>query len=411
MTIGGANLTGFAGVGGPYRYGPDLTGAIDVNTGAAIPDGLPDYINEGAVGLVIDDVDFGLAIMKPTLFNIIPGLENYTPMFISAKAAVGYAGLVGVDEDILSVRAEDVEVNINTFYWPIPVPQVNAVVNAGLQLFGPPSINYKLSNSFKDFTEDLNGNGLLDLGEDINRNGVLDAGEDLNGDGILQESEDKNTNGIIDPAGFMLPAGGNNGVFLDFTEEIIQAKIGYAEINLAGFVQLSASMAFTKKGSETVTLSNGETTIVTSLAIGINDANGFIGVPSGGHGYFWDSNNDGRINEDDQVNDAAVGLAIRDLDLGVVVAKELVISLDGLDVGMYMAVKADINFIGLVGVPDDVVLNAQDLRLDLNTGLRASINTGYTRDTTTGAISFDDAGVSFGFVTMNSPGAPGATPR
>ena len=61
MTLGGANLSGFAGVGGPYRYGVDLVGGV--NGG---PDGLLDSINTGAIGLVLDDVDFGLAIMTPT---------------------------------------------------------------------------------------------------------------------------------------------------------------------------------------------------------------------------------------------------------------------------------------------------------------------------------------------------------
>ncbi|MEI7786163.1 MAG: hypothetical protein WCK08_17355, partial [Betaproteobacteria bacterium] len=117
LTLGGSNLTGFAGVGGPYRYGPDLTGGKNKDTGADIPDGLPDYINDGAVGLAVDNVDFGLAIMQPASFNMIPSLSAYTPKFISAKAYVGTAALVGVDEDILTVKAQDIEINVNTFYW------------------------------------------------------------------------------------------------------------------------------------------------------------------------------------------------------------------------------------------------------------------------------------------------------
>ena len=45
---------------------------------------------------------------------------------------------------------------------------------------------------------------------------------------ILDAGEDRNQNGIIDKAGFALPAGGDNMVFIDFTEEIVQAKVGYA---------------------------------------------------------------------------------------------------------------------------------------------------------------------------------------
>jgi hypothetical protein len=147
-------------------------------------------------------VDFGLAIMKPTAFNMIPGLESFIPKFVSAKASVGTAALVGVDPSILTVKAQDIEINVNTFYWPIPDPVTQTAVNAGLQLFGPPSINYAQSASFKNFTEDLDGDGVLRTStEDKNSNGWLDSGEDLNSNGLLDLSEDRNKNGRIDRAG------------------------------------------------------------------------------------------------------------------------------------------------------------------------------------------------------------------
>ena len=401
ITLGGANLTGFVGIGGPYRYGDDLLNA----DGLSIPDGLPDNINEGAVGLVIDDVDFGIAVMVPTLFALIPGAEGFTPKFITAKAHVGYAGLVGIDRDILSIKAEDVDVNINTFYWPMPhSPEPNTetalrtlelALNVTLQLFGPPSINYQAT--FPNSPEDKNENGILDLyDEDLNKNGNFDAGEDLNNNGTFELTEDLNRDGLLAANGFALWAGGNNAVIIDFKEEIIQAKIGYVEANLAGFLQLSASMAITKKGSESVTLSNGETTTITSVSIGINDANGFIGMPSDidndgvMEGYFYDSDGNGRINESDATNPDAIGLVVKNLDLGVIVAKELVIGLGGIKVGVYLACQANIDLIGLVGLEDvPVILNARDLKLDLNTGARIALTTGFTRDPETNAVSYD----------------------
>jgi hypothetical protein len=211
MTLGGANLSGFAGVGGPYRYGPDLN-----------QDGMLDYVNSGAVGLAIDNVDFGLAMMKPSIFAGIPALEASSPQFVSAKANIATAALVGIDPSLISAKMQDIEVNINTFMMGM------GYVDAVLQVLGPPYIDFKNSQSFKDFTEDSNHNGVLDLGEDLNANLRLDPGEDLNGDGILQLSEDRNQNSYMDKAGFALPAGGNNMVFLDFNSEIIQAKVGYA---------------------------------------------------------------------------------------------------------------------------------------------------------------------------------------
>ncbi|MDZ4123485.1 MAG: hypothetical protein U1E02_04800, partial [Hydrogenophaga sp.] len=368
LTLGGANLTGFAGIGGPYRYGPDLIG---LNGG---PDGIPDLVNETAVGLEITNVDFGLAIMTPALLDSIPGLGQYAPKFVSGQASVGSGSLVGIDPTLMEVRAEDVVVNINTFVVSNAPPQVNAA----LQLFGPPSINYKLSPSFKDYTEDLDG------------------------DGDLSPAEDRNQNGKLDSAGFMLPAGGNNGVFLDFDSEIIQAKVGYAEINLGGVLQMSASMAFTKRGAESITLNNGEQTIVTTLAIGINDANAFMGIPVGGKGYFYDSNSDGRIDESDEINAEAIGFVIQDLDLGLIVAKESVIRLTGIDMGVYLAGRATVEKVAFVGVPG-VVAEARELAIEINTGARVSIDFGnFVRDETTGAVSYAaDFGVSAGFTTID----------
>jgi hypothetical protein len=75
MTLGGANLEGFAGIGGPYRYGPDLD-----------QDGILDYVNESAVGLEVHDVDFGFAIMSPMQLAMIPQLQAASPFWVSAKA-------------------------------------------------------------------------------------------------------------------------------------------------------------------------------------------------------------------------------------------------------------------------------------------------------------------------------------
>ena len=340
LTLGGSNLTGFVGIGGPYRYGVDANG-----------DGLLDNINDGAVGLVLDNVDFGLAIMTPSLAGMIPGANQIVPNFVTAKAHVDYAGLVGIDPSLMDVRAQDISININTSY----IPALGAAGNAALQIAGPAYINYQTSFPATAATPST----------------------------------------AATPAGFALPTGGGTSILLDYDSEIVQAKVAYAQINLAGFVQLSASMAFTKRSSESVTLSTGETTKITSLAIGINDAYGFIGVG----GYWQDSNGDGRINELDTTTGSGVGLAIKNLDLGLIVASELKVGLDGITVGVYLAADAAIDSIGLVGVPG-AELVAESLSLNLNTGLRASIHSGFTIDASGNAI-YSDAGVSFALTTID----------
>ena len=391
FTIAGSHLTGFAGIDGPYRYGDDVTGTIK----EGVPDGLQDNINNSAKGVVIDDVSFAFGMFSPTVLSFLPdSLQKYVPKFFTVKASVGTAGLVGIDKDILEVTAKDIEVNINQFYWQLPEKRLELAVNAAIQLFGAPTINWK--KSFPDSPEDRNKNKILDLyNEDKNSNGILDPGEDLNNDKILDLSEDLNKDSKLAAYGYAVPAGGNNAVIFDIEGALIQVKIGYVEVNLAGFLQLSGSMAMTMRGGEKVTLSNGEVTTVQTLALGINDANGFIGVPSGGHGYFYDSNGDGRINSSDEVNKDATGLVLQNLDVGVLVAAEIGIGLDGVTIGTYLAAKANLDKIGLNNVPN-VVLNARDLKLDINFGMRFKLTTGFTVDEETRAVSYntDNLGVS-----------------
>ncbi|MEN9774726.1 MAG: hypothetical protein RL322_1796, partial [Pseudomonadota bacterium] len=389
VTLGGAALSGFAGVGGPYRYGPDNDG-----------DGLRDQINGGAVGLAVDNVDFGIALLKPVAFDLIPSLKQYLPQFVSAKATIGEAALVGIDESILSAKAEDVEVNINTFYWSLPDPATSKAVNAGLQLFGPPSINFPASKSFQE--------------------------EDQDQDGAIDPGEDRNRNGTLDPAGFAVPAGGGRSVLIDHDEEIIQAKVGYAELNLAGFLQVSASMALTKRGAETVTLSNGDQASVSTIALGISNANGFVGIPSFENGvprgYFVDADGDGRIEgrsvyeggvlvrgEEDPsggtrvvgTNDSAFGIAIEQLDLGVVLAREMVIGPSSLDFGVYLAAYADVREIAVVGLPDGITVKARDLRLELNTGARATLPGDFNLDPLSGIVSVDLANIDLALASID----------
>ncbi|MEN9775556.1 MAG: hypothetical protein RL322_2626, partial [Pseudomonadota bacterium] len=384
MTIGGANLTGFVGINGPYRYGDDLNA-----------DGLPDKINEGAVGMVIDNVDFGVAIMMPQVLSFLPFDLPIKPWFIAVKAKVGYAGLVGIDRAVLDVRAEDVEVNINQFYLDGAGPEVNLAI----QLFGAPTIDWR--SSFPRSPEDRDEDGVFDTyDEDINNNGRLDPGEDRNENGQLDVTEDLDRNGVQASYGYALPAGGNNAVIIDFEEMIVQAKIGYAAINVAGVLQLYASMAFTLKAGDAVTLQNGEKTEVMSLAFGINDAFGFIGVG----GYWRDGNNDGRIDERDIpfVNTSAVGIALQDLDLGFIIARELIISTTRISIGVYLAAKIRLDKLGLVGIPG-VVLEAENLQIDLNLGFRMSLQFGQLiKDEATGAVSYQ-AGFkpSFGPMTVD----------
>jgi hypothetical protein len=145
-------------------------------------------------------------------------------------------------------------------------------------------------------------------------------------------------------------------------------------------------MAFTLKAGDSVTLQNGEKTEVMSLALGINDAFGFIGVG----GYWRDGNNDGRIDERDVpfVNTSAVGIALQDLDLGFIIARELIISTTRVSIGVYLAAKIRLEKLSLVGIPG-VILEAKNMQIDLNLGFRVSLQFGQIiKDEATGATSY-----------------------
>lgn len=102
----------------------------------------------------------------------------------------------GDSSDLRFVDTTFVDFNIPTFDNAIPY----AVIVADFDGVG-------------EWTEDLNGNGVLDEGEDYPQfNGILDPGEDDNGNGVLDPgedtatlngridvSEDRNGNGYLDP--------------------------------------------------------------------------------------------------------------------------------------------------------------------------------------------------------------------
>ncbi|GAG98218.1 unnamed protein product, partial [marine sediment metagenome] len=104
MTIGASNVQAFIGMKGPYwTYaddaivnGGDNDGKFDENE--ADPD---------AVGLVIEDFDFGMAILKPV--NILDFGK-----YFSLKGSAEQISLVGIDDVTLSAESLLVEVNLSS---------------------------------------------------------------------------------------------------------------------------------------------------------------------------------------------------------------------------------------------------------------------------------------------------------
>ncbi|MCH8490524.1 MAG: hypothetical protein LAT81_11430, partial [Oceanicaulis sp.] len=188
MQIGAINVSGFAGIG-----------ESDPDSGSIIPRG------DDRVGIEIDNANLGMAIIQPIGLGgfEIPGLSAALPQYLSVKASVDSAGLVGMDE-FLEARIEGVEVNINTGFLPGLPP--------GFQLLPMPYI---------DFTQnrlDIDGlNEILDLVE-------MFAGEDALGDlaNLVGPVFDEEGRGLAIDTGLE-----GEEIFLDFDEEIIQARVDY----------------------------------------------------------------------------------------------------------------------------------------------------------------------------------------
>jgi len=99
LTIGGSNLYGFAGVNGPYRQDSNGDGTIDGS----------DSPNPDAVGLSLEGMTGGLALMKETL----PGLNNYYGLHAEANTLQ----MVGIDG--LTASADNIKIEVNDVKDPL----------------------------------------------------------------------------------------------------------------------------------------------------------------------------------------------------------------------------------------------------------------------------------------------------
>jgi len=98
VKVGIGNGYAFAGIGGPYWTDSNGDGIIDEND-------TPD--SEGALGVILGDVEFALALMKPV---VAQGQPPSTVSYYALKAR-GSAALVGIDGLTLAVDKMEIQVN------------------------------------------------------------------------------------------------------------------------------------------------------------------------------------------------------------------------------------------------------------------------------------------------------------
>ena len=340
--IGASDVSVFVGLNGPYKK--------DANN-----DGVLDAPNEDAVGLWMEDVDFGFAQMEPTL----PGLSELFPSFHAVKADAAAVEFVG-GGDIFELGAQDISITVNDgSNWP-----------GGI---GPAVVDW--SSSFPAETADANA----------------DDGGDSDGDGK------------IDPAGFEVGTGGAP-VYIDYDgNQRIGASLENAQLNIADFVHATGNFSFEKgpqtlvdlgtglpgniadlaaplvttiqdaitdaaglEGHETLSISDDLATIynldVATTQFGASDVSVFVGMNGP---YKVDSDNDGDLTDETPDKNAA-GLWIEDVDFGFA---QMEPTLPGLSevFPSFHAIKAKANAAKLVGF-DSVEMGTDAVTLTINDG-------------------------------------------
>ncbi len=162
----GITLTAFDGsvlVSEPVLVDGVAYGDLDKD-GVVDPDETAE-LNERAVGLAVENVDFGGVILEPTISSLaalfsVPEnvIKKFSPKFSSLKATGDAVRLVGFDDEEFQLAAEGITINYNNgTEWP-----------GG---FGPPVVDFANTGAFVDELSrfaallDTNNNGAITVGE------------------------------------------------------------------------------------------------------------------------------------------------------------------------------------------------------------------------------------------------------
>jgi hypothetical protein len=357
----------------------------DLNGDTLVDMGETGELNGDAIGLVIEDFDFGMAIIRPT------DLGDFAKYF-ALKASANGIELVGVPG--ATVHAENLLVEINQSSPSVYGNPLFPVVDFETSY---PSEQQALFDALVVLL-DANSNEILDTGE---LDGVLEGGyaganistaeqlvllldaggappEILTVEEVLArfneafvaaheldiKTADLDHDGKFDPAGYEVNTGGTP-VYLDMNSPLIRAQ-GFVEINLFDTVYLTGSVAFELGPTHDVTLSDGITTKhVSTMTIGAADVTVFIGT---GGPYWEDDDHDHEIS-DGELSDDAIGIHITDLDVGLV----LMVSTDPDNAGVYVAGKIDLPTFGLVGIDGLTAEGSGDIEFNIGVGLSGGL--------------------------------------
>ncbi len=375
MTIGASNVHAFVGINGPYwEEDKDGDGQIDKSTDPAL-----DEVNEDAAGLVLNDLDFGLAIMKPTN-PLDPGKYFALKGTATSISLEGISGVTATAQEIVVEMNQSTPSVYGVSLFPV-VDFASTYPSEQLALFdtsqdGKVTVSElraldgqaSFAGLYADTTPDTDIVELETLVQtlDTNHNGLLELTEAYPLAGATAvDAADLDGDGKLDPMGFEVPTGGDP-VYLSMDSSLVWAQ-GFVELNIFDALCLTGSIAFELGPTQQVTLTDSTTKTVTTMTIGADSVTAFIGA----NGPYWtDTDGDhSAVDDPDELNSNSIGFHITNLDVGVMVMA----CADPLDLGVYLAAKASVEGFGVVGVNVLEATGRFDIALNVGIGLGSGV--------------------------------------
>jgi Ca2+-binding RTX toxin-like protein len=313
LSIGGKDLQAFFGINGPYWIDADDDGEIDRDGLGQIVDA---ETNDKAVGLVIDNLTFGLTLATPT--NTLDPTR-----YVALKGSANMIGLVGT-EDYITMRAENliVELNISTPLlggFPL-LPVIDWVDSFGSQGYGVKTGARNPDQS--EITVNLTMEELL-----------IKAGIGFMTMDVL---------GVVSLSGSLgIEIGPSASVTLVNGTQKAVKTLTFGAANVYGFIGYNGPYVHDSNNNGYVDRGDFNTNLDGSLGAPIAVRDGLAGRPK------------------------AVGFAINDLDIGIM----LMVATDPADAGIYLAAKVDVESFGLVGINGLSATGRFDVQLNVGFGL------------------------------------------
>lgn len=252
LTFGASNIDAFAGLG-PYFVDSNGNGVIDDN----------DTPSADAVGIAIEELDLGLALMRGADLLNVPSdpqeAVDYFANYYALSAIASSATLVGM-EDVVTADLRNLTIDVNL-----------ATSRTETPLLKPSVVNFS----------------------------------------------------ALQNGGLAVPTGdpSNPFVVLDSSSGVMLASAGRATLEVAETIFLDGSIAISKEASQLVESALGDPRQIDLLTIGGENLYGFAGVDGP---YRTDTNGDGIINGVDTPNANATGLSLEGLTFGMALLKDTI---------------------------------------------------------------------------------------